>query len=369
MSFFYVEDVTDSYSEEDLKKVFGLRRGEIKKLRIVKNGDGTEHVIEKEYLSPILKSPKEFTEDGKLAFYDKTKKYVVLITETDRNKIKKNALRYIEYGETHPTGEPYSERPTCKGRKSWWVLSPIIYPELAFTMLFSSTFIYPKINILLDNTLYFGVMKEEYKEDLVDVYSFMNSSLSYLYPDLFGRNLGGGAVVFKVYEIQNLPVPNPEIMRPYYERLTKIMSDMEKRRIGSVFEEIWDMKGEFSLEKVKEDRLNLDRTILEALGFKNPDEFLKNWYPKVVKIVKERLDKAKSLKTSKYLKKFSFTKIANEILERIDIKNFPDDYITDTDVVSTIYLKKGNKISKGSDLNGFYVSVDGRKSYFDKEVT
>ncbi|MEM3455745.1 MAG: hypothetical protein QXT72_04240 [Candidatus Micrarchaeia archaeon] len=213
-------------------------------------------------------------------------------------------------------------------------------------------------------------MKEEFKEDLVDVYSFMNSSLSYLYPDLFGRNYGGGGapVEFKVYELQDLPVPNPEIMRPYYEKLTKIMSDMEKRKIGSVFEEIWDMKGEFSLEKVKKDRLNLDRTILEALGFKNPDEFLKIWYPKVVKIVKERLDKAKSLKTSKYAKKFSFTKIASEILERIDIKNFPDDYITDADVVSTIYLKKGNKISKGRDLNGFYVSVDDRKSYFDKEV-
>jgi len=363
--FFYVMDVTDGYSDEDLKKNFGLRGGEKNRIRIIKDGIGAVHLIEAEYLKPILKSPKEFTLPGKLVFNDPTKKYVVLIEETERSKIKKHALEYIEYGERNPAGEPYSERPTCKGRSPWWKLSPIIYPDIVFPKLFSSTFIYPKSNYLLDAGVYFGKIKNEYRDDLLTIYAFINSSLSFMYQDLYGRNYGGGGapVEFKVYEANDLPVPNPKIIKPYYQRLENILERMEKRKIGSVFEEIWDMKGNFSLNSVKQDRLELDRTILKALGLKDPDKFLKAYYPSVVSIVKGRLDKAVSVKTTSKKDKISLSKAADDIILRIDVKDFPQDYVNKT--IGTIKIRKGSKVSQGRDLVGHYISIDGKKDYYN----
>ena len=363
--FFYVIDVTNEYSDEQLKEFFGLRRGERNKIMVIKDGMGTVHLIEAEYLKPILKGPKEFTQPGKLIFNDPTKKYVVLIEEEDRKKIKKHALEYIGYGEKNPTGEPYSERSTCKGRKPWWKLSPVVQPDIAITMYFSSNFIFPKTTFLLDHTLYFGKIREEYSDDILAVYLFLNSSLSYLYADLYGRNYGGGAVGFMVYEVQKLPVPRPETMRPYYHELESIIHRMEKRKIGSVFDEIWDIRGSFSLNSVKQDRLELDRTILKALGFENPDKFLESYYVEVVKIVKERLDKAKSLKNNKNTKRTSLNTVAGEIIKNINVKNFPEDYISN--ITGNEKISKGNKIFSGNDLNGYFVSIDGKKYHHENK--
>ena len=366
--FFYVKDITDEYTDEQLDNLYGIKKGQLKKIRVVEDGQGGPHLIEKEYLEPILKGPKEFTKMGNLVFNGTTKKYVVLIKEDDRIKIKKHALEYIEYGENNPSGDPYSERATCKSRFPWWKLSPIVTPDMAFAMYFSSNFIFPKTTYLLDNALYVGKMKEQFSGDLLAVYSFLNSSLSYLYPDLYGRNYGGGAAGFKVYEIQKIPVPDPNILRPYYDEIKSIMSKLEKRRIGSVFEEIWDMEGSFNLNLVDQDRLELDRIILKALGFKNIDKFLKSYYPSVVSIVKERMDKAKSVISTTKKSKQSLPKVADEIISKLDIKEFPFDYISGN-LSNTITIGKGSVVLKGVDLDGIYVSIDGKKKYYKDSNT
>jgi len=310
--FFYVDDLSDSYPEDKLKLNWGITQKDLKTLRVIKDGTGQEHLIEKNYLKPVLKGPKEFTKEGKLIFNSKTKKCVVLIDEDEKSKMGKYAKEYINYGER----SGYNKRPTCKSRPYWWKLSPLVYPDLIFTMYFSSNFFYPKSNNLLDHTMYFGIMKEHSDGDLLSVYSFMNSSLSYLYPDVYGRNYGGGAVGFMVYEVKKLPVINPEILRPYYKQLKTLMEKLESRKIGSVFEEIWDGNGEFTLNKVKEDRLNLDKLLLKALGITNPDKFLLKYYPAIINIVKERLEKAASIKSSTKTKgKENLSKIADSIIK------------------------------------------------------
>ena len=360
--FFYVKDVTDKYNEPELKSVFGISKADTKKLRIIKDGTGQEHVIEAKYLKPILKSPKEFTTYGRLEFDKPTSNYVVLI-EDNATEIGEYAKKYIRYGEK----QGYNLRPSCKNRYPWWKLSPIIYPDIVFTMYFSSVFLYPKTNYLLDHTMYFGKMHNNYKDDLLSVYAFLNSSLSYLYPDLFGRNYGGGGapVGFMVYEAQILPVPKPEILRPYYEEIKRILASMASRKIGSVFEELWDGEGTFSIDKVKEDRLALDRVILKALGYEDPDNFLIKWYPTIVKIVKERLEKAKSFKTAKKSSRISLSKIADNIIKEIKLKKFPDDYVTDK--MGMIKIEIGSKVKIGKDLNGTFVSFDGNKKYYESE--
>jgi len=300
-----------------------------------------------------------------------TKKFVVVINEDDKSKVGRYAKEYLDYGEKNPSGEPYAEGKTCRARNPWWKLSPQIIPEIVFGELFSSTFIYPKTNFMLDHTMYLGNMKNEYKKDLLAVYAYMNSSISYLYPDFLGRNYGGGGAptAFMVYEVKKLPVIKPEILRPYYPDIERIMRRMEARKIGSVFEEIWDMKGDFILDRVKEDRLELDRLLLKAIGIKDPDSFLSTYYQSVVKIVKERLDKAASLKTTKSGRsKASLGKVADEIIKKLDIKTFPDDYVNDY-TEEKIHIENGNKITLGSDLSGFFITVDDRKYYYHDYAT
>jgi hypothetical protein len=358
--FFYVEDVTSSYSEDQLKKRYGLNKGDIKTLRVVKDGTGQEHVIEAKYLKPILKSPKEFTAYGSLNFQKPTKKYVVLIEEKKKSEVEKYAREYLEYGEK----QQYNLRPTCKSRPQWWRLSPIIYPDLIFSMNFSSSFLYPKSNYLLDNRLYFGILNKGFENELIGVYSFLNSSLSYLYPDFYGdNNLGGGAVGFTVDRTKLLPVPKIEILRPSYNKIRQILDSIEKRKIGSVFEEIWNGKGKFDLSNVKKDRLELDKLILKLLGINNIDNFLENWYISVVKTVNGRLDKAASLKTRKESSKGSLSTIANEIVSNIKLKMFPVDYVVSKK--DYIKIELGSNIKKGKDLKGFFVSIDGNKLYYD----
>jgi hypothetical protein len=366
--FFYVEDISDTYPEDKLKRNWGLIKKDLKNIRVIRDGTRQEHLIEKEYLKPILKSPREFTKEGELIFKGKTKKYVVLIQETIRSRIGEYARKYLAYGEK----QGYNERPTCKNRNPWWKLSPIIYPDIVFSKLFSSSFIYPKSNYLLDAGVYFGKIKNEYRDDLLSVYAFMNSSLSFMYPDFYGRNYGGGGAPtdFKVYEVQKLPIANPKVLSRYYNEIKKYMNEMENRKIGSVFEEIWDGEGEFNLDKVKPDRLALDRVILKALGFNQIDKFLENWYKSVVKIVKERLMKAQSLKNSSKGSKESLSSIAESIVSSINIKKFPDDYIGDVKIERTIRLDNINNPKYGKDINGFFVSVnDKRREHFEDENT
>jgi len=327
--------------------------------------------LESEYLVPILKGPKEFTINGKLNFDKPTKKHVVLIQESDRSKIKPHALNYLKYGEKNPHGAPYSNTETCKNRSPWWKLSPVIYPDVVFTMDFSSKYMFPKTNRLLDNRLYFGKGKK--KGAAVAVYAFVNSSLFFLYPDLYGRNYGGGGapVEFKIYELEKVPVPKLELLEPYSDDLKKNMDKMEKRIIGTVFDEIWDMKGVFSLDCVKPDRLELDKIVLKSIGFKKPEEFLIEWYPSVVKTIKERLDKATSVKTTKTTSQsINLSRVADDIIKQLKFKNFPTDYLSTTYKSKSLKIKSGNKIDMGRDLKGNYVSIDKEKLYFeDKYVT
>jgi hypothetical protein len=100
------------------------------------------------------------------------------------------------------------------------------------------------------------------------------------------------------------------------------MKSMEGRKIRSVFKEIWDMKEDFSLSKVKKDRLELDRLLLNAIRISDPDIFLSNYYQSVVRTVKKRVDKASSLKIDNKKIKVNYNKVSEEILKKINLKNF-----------------------------------------------
>jgi type I restriction-modification system DNA methylase subunit len=362
-AFFYVEDMTGEYSDEKLKEDFDLRRGQTDRLSIVEDGSSQRHVIEKEYLRPVIKSPREFTGEGRLTVEGETKKLVFLVEETDKSKIKDHALAYLSYGEKNPIGDPYSKTKTCSARNPWWKLSPVTEPDIVLRDLFNDTYLFPKTNFLLDHTLYLGKLIKE--ADCLAVFSFLNSSLFILYADYFGRNTGGGAARFMVYEYCPLPIPKPELLHPFYEGLQAHITSLENRAIGSVFEEIWNLKDNFDLKKVKPDRLGLDRTILNALGFANPDEILLKLYPVIVRTIKERIDKGHSLKRFSSSRGANLAKVADDILNGIKLKHFPIDYVMASEIASVKKFPSGNNVELRIDLDGPFVLIENTKIHFE----
>ena len=155
---------------------------------------------------------------------------------------------------------------------------------------------------------------------------------------------------------------------PYKEALKTIMEKMEKRKIGNVYEEIWNGNGDFTLEKVKQDRLELDRTILKALSCSDADSFLIKWYTMLIKTIRERSIKASSIRKVTSKKGKDLYSVASEVLKRIEIKHFFDDYVAANEFERTVVFSKGNAINMGNDLfsdsGGAFISVDGTKVYF-----
>lgn len=344
--YFHGVDITDEIDKDELYERFNIRCNE--HLRIIKNGLGECHIIEEEYLMPLIKSPREF---DSIEFYKKPKKVVLFIKDNNKKTLPLHVKRYIEHGE-----DMYiHKRPSCISRKPWWKL-PNIKCDISFPVQLYIKYVYPLTDnsSLIDAKLMNGNEKQLGYKDIV--HTFMNSSLSYLYPDLYGRTYAGGSTNFTVYELKHLPIPKINVNK----KLKYAIFKLGQRKIGTVFQEIWDGEGVFSLDKVKEDRLELDREILRQIGYKNPDDFLLRWYPVVIRVVRERVKKAENIKI-KSDEKFVIDEVVAEIYDNIKdkAKIFPDDYvISDT----TLSFTDG-KMERGVEMDGWITELEGGKKY------
>jgi hypothetical protein len=135
-----------------------------------------------------------------------------------------------------------------------------------------------------------------------------------------------------------------------------------RRPIGSVFEEIGaDSPEEVSLDKVKPDRRELDKIVMgEILGLTEEEQL--EVYKAVIKLVKDRIERAKSVEKRKKVSGADPEALAEGILREIDtseLKRFPDDYIS-TYEYEIKEVPEGQP-ELGSDLRGFFVKVDGER--------
>jgi hypothetical protein len=115
------------------------------------------------------------------------------------------------------------------------------------------------------------------------------------------------------------------------QKLLKVFQKISKRPIGTVFEELGaNSPEEVSLDKVKPDRRELDKIIMgEILGLTEKEQL--EVYKAVIHLVKERIERAKSVEKEKQKrKKISEEAYAEKIISEIDVsklKKFPDDYL------------------------------------------
>jgi type I restriction-modification system DNA methylase subunit len=226
----YVIDVHD-YMEEKLR---GVTNERLKGIKLVKgtlpaNANLKELSPEEEYILHCL------YKNGYKGLYQ----YIV------------HAMWEKDWGDKNP---PH-KRPTClqyrRQNKCWFNLGSLRKPDLIFAVGCWERVFTPlnSDGMILDKRLYEIYPKRNTKV----LGAVLNSSLYRLFRELHGRTTGAGMSEFTVYEAEDLPVLNPNLM-----------TKNEKKIIRIEFEKL--------LKSNKLENLELDKAVLAPLGLENRAE-------------------------------------------------------------------------------------------------
>ncbi|MDD5134759.1 MAG: N-6 DNA methylase [Phycisphaerae bacterium] len=275
--------------------------------------------IEKEFLKPAIKSPKESLS---IKLEEKDLKNKVFLCNKEKAALRgTNALKYIKYGEQKKTGDgkPWPEVESVKGRNLWYDLGERTPGIVLVSMVTGSSLrcILNDCDAQVDHNL-FEIMTEDTRlNDGIAIY--LNSTVSFLCRELFGRaNLGDGALKIEGIDWKRLLVPNEDALK----KLGKDCKNTFKKLCGR---EIKDIK----TESKHKDRLDFEKDVLKSLGL--DEELTKRILNAVVELVEERHSIPK-LRTKQKKKRVEqdLGKLKEEIAEEVlsgGIKKFPDGFI------------------------------------------
>jgi len=152
-------------------------------------------------------------------------------------------------------------------------------------------------NFVVSDTFFVGFLKKDYNKE--DVVALLNSSLSLMLTEIIGRkNLGGGLLTIYGPEMKNLILLDPyKLDNKIKVKINSLYQKVSRRPIKSIFEEL----GIDPSKPIRDqepnplpDRKELDDIIFDELGL--TEEERKEVYWSVCELVKQRLDKARSLK-------------------------------------------------------------------------
>lgn len=231
--------------------------------------------IEKDYLRPIIKSSQEL--DSIKIDISKLKYYVFLCNKNKRELLDSHALKYINDGERKEiqikqgkdkgkTLYGYNKLSTVKSRPLWYSLNSDSQAQLFTQMSFNvrMPFFYSPEPVYADARLYSISPKSKEKCDLMSLCLSLNSTLHVIFIELIGRsNLGAGALDFKVYEANRLPVIYTHF------KMNKITEDFISRKQQNIFEECgFDINKPLRGQKPSplRDRAYIDSKIFDTLG-------------------------------------------------------------------------------------------------------
>jgi len=176
---------------------------------------------------------------------------------------------YIEQGED----KGYHERPTTSSRSVWYDLGELDAPKILTTdftwRIFRS--VWNEAGAAVNDQFYCIEPHEEIDDKVLC--GILNSRFAWLMVELRGRWAGGQGMTrarIKVYETEELPVPDPITM-----------TSEEKTRISNAFEELMRKEDDLdedkrTVENTKDEREELDRAVLATLGMEDRVDDLRN---------------------------------------------------------------------------------------------
>ncbi|MCK4223921.1 MAG: SAM-dependent DNA methyltransferase [candidate division Zixibacteria bacterium] len=299
--------------------------------------------IEKEFLKPIVTSPKEIEE---ILIDPKNLELKVFVCHKSKKELLKEgkgqALKYIRWGEKQITkqkgrhkkgGVPFPEAPSVKGRTLWYDVGERTPGDFVINRFINERFFFPvnKAKVFLGDVVFEGQVTKRRQAEFYS--AVMNSTLTFLFVELLGRaGLGEGLLTFYGPDIATLLLPD-------YHSVTPPL----KKNITNTFHKLLTRKVEPISEEVKmKDRQKLDKLVLEALGLE-PEKFLKPIYKGLCELVEERISLAKMRKNAKNARtKRDIERLKDQVMDELipyGIKNFPEEFM------DSIYLKQSKEIS------------------------
>ncbi|MCK4224169.1 MAG: SAM-dependent DNA methyltransferase [candidate division Zixibacteria bacterium] len=285
------------------------------------------HMIEKDFLKPLIKSPRE---SRKILISSKDTKYKVLLVHKNKQQLRKtNVLKYILFGEQKDT----HKRPTCSPRQRWYDLGKRGTANILWTEFFFDT----HITFLLEDEIYdsdkfYGITIKRY---LHETAAFLNSTIAVLLRQLLGfHSLGEGALKIPVYELSSFKVIDfRKVPVSIRNKIKKAFNTISQREILPIFQEIHE-----------KDRQKLDSIFFDILGLTKKER--QQVYDAVCELVSNRLKKAKTFgkKNANKKEEFNPSSYADHILEEVFLaqekKEFPGDFMEPSCGSFTIQLPK-----------------------------
>lgn len=325
--FFFGNDITQNYSNTLISSIINNANGlssvsEIKKneLTIFKNGIGECWLIEKNFLKPILKTTREIdkyildspTKNSVVFFinllekFSKNKKYDIPAYKKYLKDAFPYAFSYIKHGErVKIKNEIVANKPSCASRPAWWDLGGQQNKDFILIQFRDKRNWNPIVtsDIILGNVAFFGKFNTPKNKKILSI--SLNSTFSILQSEMLGRvNLGDGLLTTYGPDLAQLKIIDDRKIDPKFEKeIDKVYDSLKGLEVQSIFDDLGtDKADEFSIERVKKFRLNMDQLILKILGYsdeKSREIILTKLYIGLIQIVKSRMIKSKSLKSVK----------------------------------------------------------------------
>jgi type I restriction-modification system DNA methylase subunit len=223
--------------------------------------------IEKEYLKPIITSPREMKIE---ITPDEINRWVLVVHKSKEELSEENAnvLKYIRWGEETETRIKGGKRggiivkgfhnlSTVKSRKLWYDIgkrepAPILRSRRIWER---CVYLLNKADALANDSLY--EIRPTNEKDVTVLAGILNSSITALISELEGRFYGAGVLELEVYETKAMTVIDPNKL-----------SKKERERIEIAFSKLCEAqnKGDNKLEQ--EARKELDDAVFDVLRLK-----------------------------------------------------------------------------------------------------
>jgi type I restriction-modification system DNA methylase subunit len=251
--------------------------------------------IEKEFLIPVVKTPKEFHSILLQREQPAVYLFSCMHSKSRLKELRKTgALSYIEWGEKQvtksrqktPAGVPWPQVPSVQGREFWYLIEGLETPDVICNRFFNQRFFFGicEEETVEDQTFYGLLFNDSYKPLSGLQAAILNSTLSYLTVEVLGRvGLGQGVLQYARYEMSRLlSFDGKKLPHETQKQLLVEFEPLSRRTIRSIFSEV-SMK----------DRRRLDSTIFDVIGLTGEER--EEVYQAVVDLVRRRLTKAESV--------------------------------------------------------------------------
>ena len=252
----------------------------------VRNGAGWEGEIEKEFLKPVIKSPRECRT---IVINPDYLRYRLFMCHKSKEELAgTKALEYIAWGEA----QGYHHRSTLRSRRRWWNLGVRQFPIAVWQKSVNDRHIQSILpgEYLVDQRLYELAIQNRYDKEKFAV--MLNNVLFWMFKEVVGRvNLGEGALDTTVYESKQIKVLAPQ-------HISHRVLIGKKIAVQSVFTEC-GINPESDVPIAEQEpnplpnRKALDDIVFDALGL--TEEERKEVYRAVCQLVWERISKARSV--------------------------------------------------------------------------